>query len=363
MERLMVHAVAALAETHDVTVIGPSGGDRHCPDAVRYHGCPASPALFLPCALTKGLREARRGSYGLVLGGSGVVAPITRTIARVAGARSSLFVHGLDLVAASAIYQRIFVPAIRQHDLIIANSENTRRLAIDRGCDETAVSVVNPGCQLPKPGDSPDVGTLRSAHALDDARIVLFVGRMIRRKGLQPFIREAWPGITAGVDRAKLVIVGDSPADALNRDEADARELESAVAAATPESIRFLGKVNDDVLAACYASADCLVFPLIPVDGDVEGFGMVATEAAAWGTPTIAFRVGGVADAVSDDLSGRLISPGDYEAFAAAVIEACTERRYVKEDIRQFASEFAWPRYAKKLRRALGLTPARERDE
>lgn len=357
----MVHAVAALAETHAVTVIGPSGGNRHCPEGVRYHGCPASPALFLICALARGLLAAKGGSYTLVLGGSGVVAPVTRMVARVAGAKSSLFVHGLDLVAASSIYQRLFVPAIRQHDLIIANSENTRRLAIERGCHEAAVSIVNPGCLLPEPGTAPNVDTLRSDNALDDARIVLFVGRMIRRKGLLPFIREAWPHIAMRVDQAKLVVVGDSPADALHRDASDARELDSAVAAAPPDSIRFLGKVDDDVLAACYASADCLVFPLIPVDGDVEGFGMVATEAASWGTPTIAFRVGGVADAISDELSGRLISPGDYESFAEAVIDACTQQPYDEDDIRQFASEFSWPRYAKKLRRALDLASAQER--
>lgn len=359
----MAHAVAALAETHDVTVIGPTGGDRHCPAGVRYHGCPPSPALFLPCAFTKGLMAAMRGNYELVLGGSGVVAPVTRMVARVAGASSSLFVHGLDLVAANPIYQRFFVPAIRHHDMIIANSENTRRLAAERGCNESAVSVVNPGCLIPEANVTPDTSTLRSAHTLDDARIVLFVGRMIRRKGLLPFIRNAWPDIATRVDRAKLVVVGDSPADALMRDASDARDLESAVAAAPPDSIRFLGKVDDDVLAACYASADCLVFPLIPVAGDVEGFGMVATEAAAWGTPTIAFRVGGVPDAISDELSGRLISPGDYEAFAAAVIEACTEQRYVEDDIRQFASEYSWPKYSMKLRRALDLASAQERDQ
>ncbi len=356
MERLMGHAVQALAADHTVTVIGPAGGEQHCPSGVRYRGCPPSPALFLPCALLKGIIEASRARYDLVLGGSGVVAPITRVVARLARARSSLFVHGLDLVAKSAIYQRVFVPAIRRHDIIVANSENTRRLAIERGCKEAAVSVVNPGCRIPDPDRSPDTQAFRAAHKLEGARIVLFVGRIIQRKGLIPFIRNAWTEITASVDQAQLLIVGDSPVDALMRDASEARKLDAAVASAPPDSITFLGKVNDEVLAACYASASCLVFPLIPVDGDVEGFGMVATEAAARGTPTIAFNVGGVADAISDELSGRLISPGDYESFASAVIHACTQSGFIPEDIRQYASEFSWDRYDRKLRTALGLT-------
>ncbi len=263
--------------------------------------------------------------------------------------------HGLDLVAKSLVYQRLFVPAIRGHDVVIVNSDNTRCLAIERGCEKERLRIVNPGCRIPDSAEPIDTRAFRSDHDLEDARIVLFVGRIIKRKGLIPFITYAWPDIVTGVTGARLVIVGDSPADAVMRNASEARELETAVAGAPADSIRFLGKVDDAALAACYASADCLVFPLIPVEGDVEGFGMVATEAAAWGTPTIAFRVGGVADAVSDELSGRLIPPGDYDSFTTAVVEACLDSPYDRDDIRDFASEFSWERYAQQLRKALGF--------
>ena len=351
----MVHAVEALAADHELTIIGPTGGELHCPANVRYLGCPPSPALFLPCALTKVFLEARRRNWRLILGGSGVVAPVTRLIARLFKLPAGVLVHGLDLVAKSRVYQQVFVPAIRGHDIIIANSENTRRLAIERGCAEERLRIVNPGCRIPTAAEAPDTGAFRRSHDLEDARIVLFVGRIIKRKGLIPFITRAWSDIAAGVEHSRLVIVGDSPADAVMRNASEARELNDAVDRTPPDSIRFLGKVDDSALAACYASADCLVFPLIPVNGDVEGFGMVATEAAAWGTPTIAFRVGGVADAVSDELSGRLIPPGDYETFTTAVVEACLESPYDRDDIRNFASVYSWERYSQQLREALGV--------
>jgi len=47
--------------------------------------------------------------------------------------------------------------------------------------------------------------------------------------------------------------------------------------------------------------------PLIRVDGDVEGFGMVAIEAAACGMPTVAFLVGGVIAAVAEGVNGCLV--------------------------------------------------------
>ena len=92
------------------------------------------------------------------------------------------------------------------------------------------------------------------------------------------------------------------------------------------------------------------MFPVRDMPGDVEGFGMVAIEAAAHGLPTVAFDVGGVADAVADGVSGRLVRSGDEEAFAAAVLaelaQAGTGRR---ERARAFATSFSWERFGREV--------------
>ena len=48
-------------------------------------------------------------------------------------------------------------------------------------------------------------------------------------------------------------------------------------------------------------------------------FGMVAIEAAAHGTPTIAFDEGGVSDAIAEGVNGRLLRSGDYAAMVSAL--------------------------------------------
>jgi phosphatidylinositol alpha-1,6-mannosyltransferase len=355
MERLIKHSTDALSGHCDITIIGPSGCAEFSPPGARVHECPAHPALFLTCALVKGLIDCARKRYAVVFAGSGLVAPVSILLARVARASSLVLVHGLDLVADSTIYQRIFIPMIRRHDRIIANSANTRELAITRGCDPAGIEILHPGCSIPSENELATIKRRARSLGLEERRICLFVGRMIRRKGLAPFLRESWPAICASVGDALLVAVGDSPEDALMRDPGGGREIRAAVEQCPPDSVRFLGSVDDELLQQYYTLADCLVFPLVPVPGDVEGFGMVAIEAAANGTPTVAFAEGGVIDAVSVNHSGRLIAKGDYAAFSTACIDMLRGGGPSVASCRSFAEKFSWSRHAERMQNLVGI--------
>jgi phosphatidylinositol alpha-1,6-mannosyltransferase len=172
---------------------------------------------------------------------------------------------------------------------------------------------------------------------------------MVRRKGLAEFLEEAWPRILTQQPDALLLVVGDSPDNALLQDPRGAKRLMKTIEGCGDNTVRFLGAVEDDVLWDCYAAADALVFPLIRVKGDVEGFGMVAIEAAASGTPTVAFPVGGVVDAVADGRSGILVAEGDYRAFADAVVSICKTGRPGGVECRAHAKLFGWDVFRKKL--------------
>jgi phosphatidylinositol alpha-1,6-mannosyltransferase len=83
----------------------------------------------------------------------------------------------------------------------------------------------------------------------------------------------------------------------------------------------------------------------------VEGFGMVAIEAAAHGVPTIAFSVGGIPDAVLEGRSGWLVPAGDYRQFAERVLECLlAPRPAMRDECRAFASLFTWHAFGAKLR-------------
>ena len=75
------------------------------------------------------------------------------------------------------------------------------------------------------------------------------------------------------------------------RDVDGAMRVDLAIKGWPEGTVRCFGSVDDELLWQCYAAADVLVFPLIRVDGDVEGFATVVIEAAVCGTPTVAFSL------------------------------------------------------------------------
>ncbi len=349
----MQNSVETLASEFDVTLVGPQGCGAFSPANVQTIECPASPLSFLTTAFLKAGRAASKQSFDIILGGSGLVSPVTHLLAGQANARSVVFVHGLDLVADNWIYQHVFMPFLRRHDRLVANSENTRRIAVDKDCPADRVEIVNPGSTIPPESLLQQADAAREELGLASNKVILSVGRMVPRKGLAEFLENAWPLIIDAQPNAILVVVGDTPSDALLKDSKGAKRLMDAIDRCGTDTVRFLGTVDDDTLWKCYAAADVLVFPLIRIKGDVEGFGMVAIEAAASGTPTVAFPVGGVVDAISNGVSGLLVSEGDYRAFADAVVSICRGSSPSTSDCRNHALQFSWEAHGRKLLAAL----------
>jgi glycosyltransferase involved in cell wall biosynthesis len=88
------------------------------------------------------------------------------------------------------------------------------------------------------------------------------------------------------------------------------------------DAVRFHGRIDDPArLRALYAAADLFVWPAVN-----EPFGVVFLEAQSQGLPCLAAGYGGVADAIGDGETGRVVPPDDAPAFAAALREIVADR-------------------------------------
>lgn len=355
MERLNWRMADELSRHAEVRVVGPAGSAATAPTGVVVDEVPLKPLWrFLLHAQRQAWRVARAWKPDVVLAGSGLTAPAAWIAARASGARAAAYVHGLDIAVRHPVYRGLWHPALRHMDCVVANSRATAELARAVGVEPARIGIVHPGVELPMELDDA-VARFRGEQQLGDRPVLLSVGRLSERKGLREFVSRCLPRIVANCPDAMLLVVGDVPSSALHAQAQTVASIhEAAALAGVAGNVRFLGVIPDEELESAYRCADVHVFPVRQIPGDIEGFGMVAVEAAAHGLPTVAFAAGGVIDAVGDGISGCLVANGDYLAFAMAVQRVLSERGSLCDSSRAFAAQFAWPRFGERLRELLG---------
>lgn len=144
-------------------------------------------------------------------------------------------------------------------------------------------------------------------------QIVLYVGRFDPRKGIETAVRACAQSKALSKNNLKLVIVGGSSPERLDRTEQ--KRIEKIVQElGLVEHTIFAGRVDHENLPLYYASANVCVVP-----SHYEPFGLVAIEAMACGTPVIASRVGGLKFTVVSKQTGLLVPPQNTTAFTNAI--------------------------------------------
>ena len=158
--------------------------------------------------------------------------------------------------------------------------------------------------------------------------LLLTVRRLEPRMGLEQLLR----AVALLPDRPILTVVGGGTLDE------SLRRLASELGLS--ESVRFTGRVADDVLRDWYRAADLFVLPTVAY----EGFGMATAEALASGTPVVGTPVGATPELL-EPLDPRLVARGtDPEALAAGITVGIElARSELRDRCRPYACEqFGW---------------------
>lgn len=215
-----------------------------------------------------------------------------RDESRAAGER------GIRLAAKRFVERRVYGRAMA----MIVLSHAFAQLLVERyGIDPWRIHVVPPGVDL----DRFSLGSRAEARERlglpDKAFIAASVRRLVPRMGLETLL-EAWA--QADIGDGVLLIVGEGPERASLEAYADRLDL--------ARSVRFLGSLDESELPFLYRAADVSVVP----SHTLEGFGLVALESLACGTPVIASATGGVPELLDSLDPEMLIPPGDAESLA-----------------------------------------------
>lgn len=193
----------------------------------------------------------------------------------------------------------------------------------------------------------------------DGAPVVLFVGRLEKRKGLKYLIR-AMVGVWNHFPDAKLVVVGAGPLLDDYRRLVEVKQL---------RNVEFVGYASNDDLPRYYQSCDVFCAP----STGQESFGIVLLEAMAAGKPLVASDIPGYGSVVRPGVEGFLVPPKDEQALALALVRLLSDadlRATMREAGRKRAEEFSWDKVAGRVldfydqvlaRRPLVQVPKRSR--
>ena len=176
----------------------------------------------------------------------------------------------------------------------------------------------------------------RRRFAMDNEKIILYVGRLVYEKGVQHLI-SAMPKILENYHDSKLVIAGKGGMIDELKSQVDSMGLSNKV--------YFTGYLNQKEVQKMYKCADEAVFP-----STYEPFGIVALEAMLAGIPTVVSDIGGLNEIVEHGVNGMKSYTGNPNSIADSVLSLLFDPQLAmnvtKNAKNKVKDEFNWQKIA-----------------
>lgn len=215
-------------------------------------------------------------------------------------------------------------------DLALTVSNSTREDLIGMGFDDRKITVLPEGI---------DFRHWKREDFLkkEDDPTFIYVGRYSNYKGIDKVVR-AYLEIRKKYSNAKLWIVG-------KKNEEYIKDVLMPILGGESKGVEFLGFVSDEKKLELMSRAHCLIFPSIR-----EGWGLIITEAAAVGTPSIGYDSPGIRDALNLGNSGYMCrenTENELERLMFRVIEEDDEYKMMRERAYDYSLNFHWSNTAR----------------
>jgi len=262
-----------------------------------------------------------------------------------------VFCHGMDVAMQNISWwkkywrKRILLSA----DYLIANSEFTKNILKNIGVGESKITIINP-CPATIPEiDESKIESIKNQHDWQDKKILLYVGRLVKRKGIDIVIKSL-PDVIKQVPDLVYVVIGDGTEKKYLKD--------LAADIGVSKNVNFLGAKDVSELPKYYGAADAFIMiTRASESGDLESFGMVYLEANQFSLPTIASNVGGVSETVLNGQTGILLDDISSDTVASTIIKLFSNPELLNtlgvQGKRRVDERFLWKFQADKLDKLL----------
>ena len=340
MERVAYELSQHLSKLTDIVLIKWGGPNKWLP-------------FILPFFLLRSVWALSTRRIDVIYLQDGLLAPLGLALKVIFRKRTAITIHGLDITYKNRLYQLIVPRCVCKLSRVICISNATKDACIARGIKAGKIIVIPDGIADEFYMDS-DKDILRKALSdkikigLSGKKVLLSVGRLVERKGIHWFVENVMPLLK---DSGCVYLIAGSGiyADKV-REAIDRTGLK--------DIIFMLGTVDNETLKYLYNSANVFIMPNIPVEGDMEGFGVVALEAASCGLLVVASDLEGIRDAILDGESGYLIEADNATKYHDVIVRIIDEDEFkvkMGSAARGFTlSNYGWDKIAQEYFRIIG---------
>lgn len=222
---------------------------------------------------------------------------------------------------------------------VIANSEFTKKLAVEKGVNETKIVIINPGTNIHE-NESLDENYPKKIFNNANPKIIS-VCRLEKRKGLENTLL-ALKNFQSKYKNFKFVIIGDGEEKENLKNQIKNLNLS--------QNIILLQNTDAKLKNSLIKFADFFIMPSIQVGKSIEGFGISFLEAAKYGTASIGGIEGGSSDIIKNKNTGLLCNGNSHEDIYKSLMLIMENNNYkvFGDNAKIFAKQFAWENQIKK---------------
>ena len=303
----------------------------------------------------------------------GLVGLCCRSIKKYSNVKTIVTFHGLDAVYPNKTYQNAICDNLKNNiDAVIAVSTATASECIKRGAPPAKVHVAPNGVDVSLKKVKPEKKFLPKLEeklgvSLKDKKILVSAGRGIKRKGFSWFLDNVFPELgnefvyimigpkEKGLGK-KLFFMNLLPKSIsrqiwLTGIGIDQANIDKSLAKPSLSKRAFhLGSIPSHELEQILRVSYAFIMPNIHIEGDAEGFGLVALEAAMGGTIVLASNIEGITEAVQDGKNGILVEAGNKDAWLDTInkiyAKPALRTRIVSKAASYTEKRFSWAKMA-----------------
>ncbi|WP_440917591.1 glycosyltransferase family 4 protein [Candidatus Pelagibacter sp.] len=244
-------------------------------------------------------------------------------------------IHGKEINhAKGSILNKRANKVLNSVEKVIANSEYTKNLAIQKGVEHEKVVVINPGISPAQELNKTSLTKVESLLKTKSPRLIT-VSRFDKRKNHEKVLmalrnlKQIYPNIV-------YICIGYGEEEQNLKDLVNELDLRGQV--------MFFKEITDDLKNALVAKSNIFVMPSVKYKSSVEGFGIAYIEAAQYGVPSLGGVDGGAADAIQHDKTGLICDGNNLDDIYSSLNSMIENKKYLHfgKNAKELSSKFDW---------------------